>query len=90
MSTSSTLSTLLLGNLGDVYHTFLARSKLKERAELFDADNFTFEYLSGLEVCHNGLDQRLALSIASFSVPQMDTDPSSSMSILTPVSSMMA
>ena len=40
----------LFGDLGDVNHSLFARSELDECTELLDADNFTCEDLSSLEV----------------------------------------
>ena len=47
----------LLRDLGDVYQSFFARRKLEERAEIFDADDLSFKYLSGLKVRYDGMDE---------------------------------
>ena len=40
----------LLGDLGDVYHAFLARCELDECTELLDADYLTLEDLALFEI----------------------------------------
>src|SRR5699024_373639 len=46
----------LLGNFGNMNHTFLAGSELYKSAELFDIDHFSGKDLAGFKIRDNGLD----------------------------------
>ena len=42
-----------------MYHSFFSRCELKECTEVFDADNFSFQNLSGLKICDDDVDHLL-------------------------------
>ena len=80
-----------LSNLRNVNHSFLARSKFDESTKFLNAYNcYLQESLPSSKSVTIVLMYLRALSIISLSTPHTETIPSSVMSILTPVSSIMA
>ena len=58
----------LFCNLGNVNHSLFARCKLKECAELFDADNFTGKYLPLFKISYDDIDQLFRCSMIALMV----------------------